>query len=394
LKQQLEIADGENAQVFVTALLRTKVTFPGFFELMMNKAGNDTTARLDVIAPLLSPKAPTPPDMVQALVTIATSPAEQPESRARALRMLNSVAEKNFSRVCDAFVPLAAAEQQGALRGVWEEFTRDSRHAQKIRQFSALARDKDPARRNLGATVLVNIVTSTVIKDNKAKQSAQSAIDSLWKNPDEQVSLLRVIGAVRATQFAPRAREQLNSTNTIVAQAAQLTLADLDAGRAGAGGNKLIGEMTYDDVVKLAIATSGDAKIGAQLFLKQGCIVCHTVSPKEPPKGPMLGGIATRYSRAELCESILKPSAKIAQGFETQFFRMKNGDDFEGFVVKEGGDSVEVRSISGPSTILEKADIAERQRRAQSMMPEGIVANITPAELAALLAYLESTSAN
>ena len=62
-------------------------------------------------------------------------------------------------------------------------------------------------------------------------------------------------------------------------------------------------------------------------------------------------------------------------------------------VVKEGGDSVEVRSISGPATILEKADIAERQRRSQSMMPEGIAANIRPEDLAGLLAYLESTSA-
>ena len=47
----------------------------------------------------------------------------------------------------------------------------------------------------------------------------------------------------------------------------------------------------------------------------------------------MLGGIAGRYSRAELCESILKPSAKIAQGFETQWFKTNDGDVLIGFCV-------------------------------------------------------------
>jgi len=106
----------------------------------------------------------------------------------------------------------------------------------------------------------------------------------------------------------------------------------------------------------------------------------------------MLGGIGKRYSRAELCESILKPSAKIAQGFESQSFQMKNGEQFDGFVVKEGGDSVEVRNLVGTTTILEKSDIVRRQKLEQSIMPEGIVANLTPAELASLIAFLESTT--
>ena len=105
----------------------------------------------------------------------------------------------------------------------------------------------------------------------------------------------------------------------------------------------------------------------------------------------MLGGIAKRYNRTELCESILKPSAKIAQGFESLSFKLKNGDSLDGFVVKEGGDSVEVRNLVGATTVLEKGDIVERQKRDQSIMPEGLVANITTADLASLLAYLEST---
>ena len=393
LKQHLDAAQGEDAKAFVTALMRNKISFPGFSELLLSKAGKDTTSRLDVIAPLLSPKAPVPEDLLKALTAIATSTAEQPELRARALRMLASVSEKNFLVVCDAFIPLAAQEQQGALAGVWEEFTRDSRHTHHISHFARLARDTDPACRTLGATVLVNVLTSTVIKETKPKDSARHEIDALWSNPDSAVSLLNVIERLRATQLEPQLRGQLSNANAAVVRAVQLALAHLGGGEAGLPGAKLIGQMNYEDVVNMVLATPGEPKIGAQLFLKQGCVVCHTLSPNEPPKGPMLGGIATRYRRAELCESVLKPSAKIAQGFESQYFRMKNGDEVEGFVVKEGGDSVEVRGISGPATILEKSDIAERQKRDKSIMPEGLVANITPTELAALLAFLESTSA-
>ena len=107
----------------------------------------------------------------------------------------------------------------------------------------------------------------------------------------------------------------------------------------------------------------------------------------------MLGGIATRYTRAELCESILRPGAKVSQGFETVWFKLKNKDEVEGFVVKESGDSVEVRNIAGVTRVLEKGAIAERQKREKSMMPDGLLNALTPEDLAGILAYLEGTKA-
>jgi putative heme-binding domain-containing protein len=93
---------------------------------------------------------------------------------------------------------------------------------------------------------------------------------------------------------------------------------------------------------------------------------------------------------AELCESIMKPSAKIAQGFETQWFKTKSGDVIEGFVVKEGGDQIEVRTPVGVSTVIKTDQIQKRGKRDVSMMPEGLVVKLTPADLASLIAYLNS----
>ena len=146
----------------------------------------------------------------------------------------------------------------------------------------------------------------------------------------------------------------------------------------------------YEKVLVAALADPGDAKLGASLFLKQGCIACHTISPTEPLKGPYLGDIAVRYKRPDLVESILKPSAKIAQGFETIFFVLADGKVTEGFIVRESGEEVEIRTAAGIVQVLKKSDIEERGRRPVSVMPEGIVENLTTPELASLLAYLES----
>ena len=59
-------------------------------------------------------------------------------------------------------------------------------------------------------------------------------------------------------------------------------------------------------------------------------------------------------------------------------------------MTREGGDSVDVRNIAGQTVTVEKGDIAERGHREVSMMPEGLLNAFTPAELANLLAFLES----
>jgi putative heme-binding domain-containing protein len=85
----------------------------------------------------------------------------------------------------------------------------------------------------------------------------------------------------------------------------------------------------------------------------------------------------------------MKPSAKIAQGFETQWFKTRD-DIVEGFVTRESGDEVEFRTVTGATTVLKKSDIKSRGKRDISVMPEGLVAKLTPGDLADLVAYLES----
>jgi putative heme-binding domain-containing protein len=61
-----------------------------------------------------------------------------------------------------------------------------------------------------------------------------------------------------------------------------------------------------------------------------------------------------------------------------------------GFVVSESAESVRIRQNNGVSVELQRRDIDQRRQLATSMMPQGLVGNLTPEELADLLAYLES----
>jgi putative heme-binding domain-containing protein len=199
-----------------------------------------------------------------------------------------------------------------------------------------------------------------------------------------------MVKKTKTDQYAFQLKGLLADARPEVKKAAESAWKSLGLDKTDGKDRVVLKGQAYEKVFDEAMKTPGDAKLGASLFLKQGCIACHTVSPAEPPKGPYLGDIAGRSKRPELIESILKPSAKIAQGFETIFFVMTSGTITEGFIVRESGDEVELRTAAGIVQVLKKSDIEERGRRQFSVMPEGIVDNLTAPELAALVAYLES----
>jgi putative heme-binding domain-containing protein len=181
----------------------------------------------------------------------------------------------------------------------------------------------------------------------------------------------------------------LEAPDKAIAAAAKATLGTLKIDP-NARNLPLVGKLKYEDLVPLVINEKGDPATGLKLFQRTGCVNCHTVTPAEPPKGPMLAGITARYNRNELLESIIKPSVKLAQGFETHIFELSSGKKVTGFIVKESGAEVEVRDANGVVTIIKKDDIEERKTSPTSVMPEKLADNLTAPELASILAYLES----
>ena len=151
-----------------------------------------------------------------------------------------------------------------------------------------------------------------------------------------------------------------------------------------------IGNLGFEVASMRVLETSGDVRQGELIFKAQACAACHTTADGQTPKGPHLFEIGKRYRAVELAESILKPSAKLAQGFETYQFVMADGQVFQGFVVSERADATVIRESDGTRRELKKTEVEERLIKKVSAMPEGLAANLTPKQLADLIAYLQS----
>lgn len=151
-----------------------------------------------------------------------------------------------------------------------------------------------------------------------------------------------------------------------------------------------IGNLTYEGTITKIRDLTGNAEKGAKLFQSRSCNACHTAKAGERPLGPHLVDIGKRYKRDELIESILKPSEKIAQGYETQAILLESGEVVTGFVVSESGKQVKLRDIQGVTHTIDKEEIEERQKQPQSSMPVALVSSLLPEDLADLIAYLQS----
>jgi len=170
----------------------------------------------------------------------------------------------------------------------------------------------------------------------------------------------------------------------------QNEMAPITIAKADPNNPNLIANLSLDKAATQTMAYKGNAKKGEPLFKAQNCVACHTTANGQVPKGPHLVDIGKRYKNPELIESILKPSAKIAQGFDTYSFITIDGKVLNGFVTGESAAEISVRQTNGVPVILKKENIELRRKSEGSMMPVGMVNNLTPEQLADLVAYLNS----
>src|SRR5439155_288065 len=152
-----------------------------------------------------------------------------------------------------------------------------------------------------------------------------------------------------------------------------------------------VAEFNPDEMVRVAHAIKGTPQRGREVFANViGCVKCHTTDRHEEPKGPFLGDVGGKFDAKYIVESIMKPSAKVAQGFDSVNIIAKGQGDYTGFVTKETADEMQLRDLTGKVTIVQKATITQRRQLPGSMMPDGLVDNLSLDDFASLLTFLES----
>ncbi len=155
-------------------------------------------------------------------------------------------------------------------------------------------------------------------------------------------------------------------------------------------GSSLSGALSEVPADELAreVRERGDAKRGAILFHQQHlmCARCHEGAnpPAEggaavPALGPDLASLPAPVDAAALVESILEPSKKIREGFQGVTVVTTAGQTYAGLVAEERGDALVLRDAAqnGAIVVLPRDEIEHRQPAAASLMPAGLVDQLT-----------------
>lgn len=180
---------------------------------------------------------------------------------------------------------------------------------------------------------------------------------------------------------------------------AQLELLDAGAKRS----NPTIKQLLADREAAIAASVNplapylvtlegGNANRGRRIFYSQpvmACVRCHSLGSGGADAGPNLAMIGAKQDRTYLLESIVKPNAKIAPGFDSIVLTLNSGGMVGGVVAEEKADSISLRNADGKVTVVKKADIKLREG-APSSMPEIYGAVLTKTELRDLVEFMAS----
>ncbi len=136
----------------------------------------------------------------------------------------------------------------------------------------------------------------------------------------------------------------------------------------------------------------GDVRRGHQVFgsAKAACVTCHKVHYVGGPVGPDLTKIGGIRSDRDLLEAIVFPSASFVRSYEPVKVQTKDGKTFSGILKKDAADEVILTVNATDEVRLSRKDIDEITPGTVSIMPAGLDQQLTPQELADLVAFLKS----
>src|SRR5436190_736273 len=138
---------------------------------------------------------------------------------------------------------------------------------------------------------------------------------------------------------------------------------------------------------KFLLANKGDARKGRAVFAKT-CMQCHTLFDAGGKVGPELTG-ANRQDLDYLLSNILDPSAVVGKDYQATTVRTTSGRVVTGLLKSEDNNAITL-ATENDILILPKTEIDARKLSEISMMPEGLLSNMSKDEARHLLAYLKS----
>jgi putative membrane-bound dehydrogenase-like protein len=207
------------------------------------------------------------------------------------------------------------------------------------------------------------------------------ALDALMSRDAWAAELVAAIGddQVPRTDFdAARRQRLLNHRSLDVRNKASAAFAT--AGNADR--QKVI------DQYSAALASPADPLHGAQLFAKV-CATCHRLAGIGHEVGPDLASLTDKAPEALLI-AVLDPNRAVESKFLTYVAETKSGSTFSGLLASETGNSITLVNAERKEQVILRADLEELVSTSKSVMPEGIEKDLSPRDVADIIAHVRS----
>jgi putative membrane-bound dehydrogenase-like protein len=137
-----------------------------------------------------------------------------------------------------------------------------------------------------------------------------------------------------------------------------------------------------------ALDLPGDASRGHAIYAER-CVSCHRAAGEGYALGPDLESVRAS-GRDQLLMSILDPNREVQPNYVAFSIDTTDGENFVGIITSDTPSSLTITQAYGKQVTLLRERIRRMTSRGQSLMPEGLEADLTPQHLADLLEFITS----
>ncbi len=391
LKAELASASAEGALALLRELRRNRIEFNDSLVRLMDLVKKDPAVLPDLIEQLAATET-IPADGIPYLITAARGDWPAPTLAKAVAILAKSDSKEGCLASLAAIDKLAKMKDADKQRDLAKSAFLGAPKLENHHQVLEMQAAKLDGGISQWADAALLALSARKGGSPESRELSQQDIDRGWKDTKRRVQILKAIQLTGFRGLDDQVRAAMDDGDATVAEAAKETAKDLKLEKKGEDKSPLVSSLKQEEVIAAIMKTKGDVEIGKQMFTRQSCTTCHAASLEEAQKGPYLGNIAQTYGRADLAANILDPQKTIAQGFATEMFTLKDGTGQMGFITFESAELVKVRNIAGEESTWKTADILKREKLPISLMPPGLVSNLTVRELASLLDYMESLS--
>jgi putative membrane-bound dehydrogenase-like protein len=144
------------------------------------------------------------------------------------------------------------------------------------------------------------------------------------------------------------------------------------------------------DSYRSVLSLKGDSSRGAKVF-ERACATCHRLNGKGQEVGPDLAGL-TGSSAESLSIAILDPNRDVDARYADYLAAMSDGRVVNGLIAAETANAITLKRSDGRLDVLLRSEIEALSTSGRSLMPDGLEKDLSPTDLADLIAYVSGVS--